>query len=82
MDKSKFAERFMAIVNGEGTWVEKLEKILKIKKEEEEGLIGFHFSCFPKEGQDIRNEDIAKDLCMMILASAEGRCKDITGEVL
>ena len=81
MVKSKFADRFRAIVDGDGAWVEKLEKILKIKKEEE-GLLGFHFSCFPKEGQDVSNEDIAKDLCMMILASAEGRCKDVKGEVL
>ena len=81
MVKSKFADRFRAIVDGDGAWVEKLEKILKIKKEEE-GLLGFHFSCFPKEGKDISNEDIAKDLCMMILASAEGRCKDVTGETL
>ena len=48
MNESKFADRFRAIVDGDGTWVEKLEKILKIKKEEE-GLLGFHFSCFPKE---------------------------------
>jgi hypothetical protein len=81
MMKSKFADRFRAIVEGDGTWVEKLEKILKIKKEED-GLIGFHFSCFPKEGQDVSNENIAKDLCIMILASAEGRYKDVTGEVL
>lgn len=81
MNKSKFADRFRSIVNGEGTWVEKLDAIIKIKKEEE-GLLGFHFSCFPKEGQKISNEDIAKELCLMILESAEGRCKDVTGEVL
>lgn len=81
MNKSKFADRFRSIVNGEGTWVEKLEKILKIEKEED-GLLGFHFSCFPKEGQDISNEDIAKELCLIILERAEGRCKDVTGEVL
>ena len=81
MVKSKFADRFRAIVEGDGTWVEKFEKILKIKKEEE-GLIGFHFSCFPKEGQNVSNEDVAKDLCMLILASAEGRYKNVTGEVL
>ena len=79
MVKSKFADRFRAIVEGDGTWVEKLEKILKIKKEED-GMIGFHFSCFPKEGQS--NEDIAKGVCLMLLAHSEGRCKDVTGEVL
>ena len=42
MMKSKFADRFRTIVEGDGTCVEKLEKILKIKKEED-GLIGFHF---------------------------------------
>ena len=81
MMKSKFADRFRAIVDGDGTWVEKLEKILKINKEED-GMIGFHFSCFPKESQNTSNEDIAKELCLIILESAEGRCKDVTGEVL
>lgn len=42
MMKSKLADRFRDIVEGDGTLVDKLEKILKIKKEED-GLIGFHF---------------------------------------
>lgn len=81
MVSPKLADRFRAILDGDCTWVEKLEKILKIKNDEE-GLIGLHFSCFTNEGQDISNEDVAKDLCMMILESSEGRCKDITGENL
>lgn len=81
MERSKFAGRFREIVEGEGTWSDKFDKIMKIKREEE-GLKGFHFSVFPKEGQVISKEAVAKDLCLMILEDAEGRCKEITGEEL
>ena len=81
MVKKNILDILRSIIGGDCAWVDKLEKILKIKNEYE-GLIGLHFSCFPNEGQDISNEDVAKDLCLMILESSEGRCKDITGENL
>lgn len=82
MVKSKFAERFRAIVDGDGTWVEKLEKILKIEKEEN-GLIGIGgITTFSKDGKEVDPEEVAKGVCLMHLADLEGKFKDVTGDEL
>lgn len=37
---------------------------------------------FSKDGKEVDPEEVAKGLCLMLLADHEGKLKDVTGEEL
>ena len=75
-------EEIRAIVDGDGTWVDKLDRIVKLEKEKN-GLIGIGgITTFSKDGNEVDPEEVAKGVCLMLLADHEGKLKDVTGEVL
>ena len=76
------AEEIRAIVDGEGTWVDKLDRIIKLEKEKN-GLIGIcGITTFSKDGKEVDPEEVAKGVCLMHLADLEGKFRDVTGEEL
>lgn len=80
--KAGIVEEIRAIVDGEGTWVDKLDRIVKLEKEKN-GLIGIGgITTFSKDGKEVDPEEVAKGLCLMLLADHEGKLKDVTGEEL
>lgn len=85
----ELADFIKSVIDGEGTWVSKADKIIKFKKDKR-GLIGMHLSapldvlCGQRkvEDPDEESEKMAHDLCLMMRAEAEGKFKDTTNEVL
>ena len=85
----ELADFIKSVIDGEGTWVSKADKIIKFEKEKR-GLLGMHVSapldvlCGQRKIEDpaAEAEKMAHDLCLMMQAEAEGKCKDVTNEIL
>ena len=87
----ELAKFIQSVINGEGTWQAKFNKIIEWQKKNR-GLKGFHVSapldvmCGQRVITDVNQEaeNMAYDLCVMQLARAEGKIKevDVTKEVL
>lgn len=85
----ELADFIKSVIDGEGTWVSKADKIIKFKKEKR-SLIGMHISapldvlCGQRKIEDHapEAEKMAHGMCLMMQAEAEGKFKDTTNEVL
>lgn len=87
----ELAKFIQSVIDGEGTWQDKFNKIIEWQKKNR-GLKGFHVSapldvmCGQRVITDVNQEaeNMAHDLCVMQLARAEGKIKeiDVTKEVL
>ena len=66
------------------TNLEAFNKVLQYKKEHQ-GLLGFHFSVYPKDfnnPEPIESDQVAADLLTLLKAEAEGNYVDVTGQEL
>ena len=81
----ELADFIKSVIDGEGTWVSKADKIIQFKKEKR-GLRGIHVSapldvlCGQRKIEDptAEAERMAHDLCFMMQAESEGKFKDVT----
>ena len=81
----ELAEFIKSVIDGEGTWQQKLDKIIDWEKKHR-GLRGLHVSapldvmCGQREIKDVNQEaeKMAHDLCLMEQARAESRLKEVT----
>lgn len=82
---NELAEFIKSVIDGEGTWQQKLDKIIDWEKKHR-GLKGFHVSapldvmCGQREITDVNQEaeKMAHDLCLMEQSVAEGKCEEVT----
>ena len=81
----ELAEFIKSVIDGEGTWQQKFDKIIDWEKKNR-GLKGVHVSvpldvmCGQRKITDVNQEaeKMAHDLCLMEQARAEGRLKEVT----
>ena len=81
----ELADFIKSVIDGEGTWVSKAEKIIEFQKEKR-GLRGFHVGapldvlCGQRKIEDPvkEAEKMAHDLCLLQQAFAEGKCEEVT----
>ena len=81
----ELADFIKSVIDGEGTWVSKADKIIQFKKEKR-GLLGMHVSapldvlCGQRKIEDpaAEAEKMARGLCLMMQAEAEGKLKEVT----